>query len=216
MTRRVKKTKEIDKDNSVNRDFIEIVKNYKKFTTKSEWKLILGLPILFSALTFIFMGTLEDHNTVLLKSILKINQVSISVMAILAGFNTTSLAIIAASSPRILMNLNSPEFIEQDKNDTILRQLVSFFTFAIVFQLGILVAATLITMFTENIVDLSEVFVYLTGIWVRIPLIIFGILWMTVVLFALVLSLRNATLLYRYILFIGDFSTNEENNKDKE
>ncbi len=44
---------------------------------------------------------------------------------------------------------------------------------------------------------------------VKVLVLLFGFFWLAAILFALVTSIRNASLLYRYVLFIADY--NEDN-----
>lgn len=203
LKRRIRKVKEDDNYDKPGRDFKEIITNYIKLTTKTERKIFIGLPLVASILVFIYFWFFEKSNINLLGYIMEMNQSSLTVVAILAGFNTTSLSIIAASNNKVL------KFLKQHKvnggEETVLKQLVSFFSFAILLQLIVLVIGILLSMISKSFSDISVMFPMLSGMFVKIPLSILGAIWLSSVLFTIIISIRNATLLYRYVLFIADY-----------
>lgn len=206
MNRRTGKFKEADDYNKPGRDFKEVFSNYKKYTTDTEFKLFLGMPLTASILVFIYFWFFEKSNTQLLSYIMDMNQSSLTVIAILAGFNTTSLSIIAASNNKVLKYLKKNKI--ENSDDTILKQLVSFFSFAILLQLIVLATGILLSMVTKSFDGVIEVFPYISGLIVKLPLSIIGVIWLGLVLFTIIISIRNATLLYRYVLFIADYDEN--------
>ncbi|GIP61929.1 hypothetical protein J32TS6_04840 [Virgibacillus pantothenticus] len=192
--RRTGKYKEIDDYNKLGRDIKEIFRNYKKYITKTESRLFLGIPVIISIIIFCYLGFFEESNTTLLSHIVEMNQVALTVIAILAGFNTTSLSIIAASNNKKL----------SISNDGVLRQLTTFFSFAIVVQLLVLIAGILFSIISKTLDDVSLFFTFLSGLTVKLPLLLFGAFWLTLILFTIIISIRNATLLYRYVIFVAD------------
>lgn len=203
MKRRTGKYKEVDDYNKKGRDFKEVITNYKKYTTKTEFRLFLGIPLITSLLVFVYFGFFEKSNNNLLMYIMEMNQSSLSVIAILAGFNTTSLSIIAASNNKVIKFLKKHK--TPNNEETILKQLVSFFSFAILIQLIVLIIGIILSMVSKTFVEVSNIFPQLSGLAVKIPLSILGTIWLATVLFTIIISIRNATLLYRYVLFIADY-----------
>lgn len=197
--RRIGKFKEVDSYNKPGRDIKEIFVNYKSYITKTELRLFISIPIVISMITFCYLGFFEDSNTTLLDYIVEMNHISLTVIAILAGFNTTSLSIIAASNNRKLNNAS-----EKLKPSGVLRQLVTFFSFAIVMQLFVLMTGILFSIISKTLVDVSNYFNFLSGLTVKLPLLVFGTLWLSLILFTIIISIRNATLLYRYVIFVAD------------
>lgn len=208
LKRRIRKVKETDDYNKPGRDFKEIITNYIKLTTKTERKIFLGLPLAASILVFIYFWFFEKSNINLLGYIMEMNQSSLTVVAILAGFNTTSLSIIAASNNKVLKYLKKHKV--NGGEETVLKQLVSFFSFAILLQLMVLVIGILLSMISKSFSDVSIMFPVLSGAFVKIPLSILGAIWLGAVLFTIIISIRNATLLYRYVLFIADYDDEEQ------
>lgn len=78
-----------------------------------------------------------------------------------------------------------------------------------VYGLLILFIGILIILVFKYLYNLESFPAYLEVLWLKIFLLIFGFLWLALILFALVTSIRNASLLYRYVLFVADY---EENN----
>lgn len=193
--------------NILGRDFREIICNYRKYTTKAEFFLFMGVPTILSFLVFIYFYFFENSNVQLLEYILDMNNSSITVIAILAGFNTTSLSIIAAGNNKILNFLKRKKL--ENSSDSILKQLVSFFSFAILVQLIVLVMGVIISVISNNFFEITLMLPFLKGIVGRALLSIFGIVWLSAVIFTIMISIRNATLLYRYVLFIADYDDSD-------
>ncbi|MEC1663377.1 hypothetical protein [Bacillus halotolerans] len=206
--RRFKRVKE-ESDN-INRDIFEIIKKYKKYTTKKEWIFYLLTISITSLIMFLLISTLCDTNKNLLNSINEITTVSLTIVAIITGFNTTSLSVIASSNNKILRFLKSKKLSSgKSANDTILQQILVFFSFSMIYGLFILFIGILIILLFKYLYNLESFPAYLEVLWLKIFLLIFGILWLAAILFALVTSIRNASLLYRYVLFVADY---EEDN----
>lgn len=189
--------------NKPGRDFREVISNYKKYTTNFEFRLFLAIPIISSIFIFAFYWFFGNSNADLLNRIMEMNRDSLTVIAILAGFNTTSLSIIAASNNNVLKFLRQHKL--PDSEDTLLKQLVSFFSFAILLQLMVLTIGILLSMISKSFMDISNAFPVLSGLVVKIPLTLLGALWLGAVIFVIIISIRNATLLYRYVLFVADY-----------
>ncbi len=212
LKKRVRKEKVEGNYEKVGRDFREILYNYRIYSTKLEKTLFITTPLVVSAIIFFYFYFFEDSNLKLLNYILELNSDALSVIAILAGFNTTSLAIIAASNNEVLRFLRSKKL--KNGSGTILKQLISFFSFAILIQLIVLILGILLSVVSSTFQEVSETFPLITGLLVRIPLSILGALWLAAILFTIMISVRNATLLYRYVLFVADFDLDDIKQDD--
>lgn len=204
LKRGIRKVNQDNEHDKPGRDFKEIITNYINLTTKTERRIFLGLPLMASILVFIYFWFFEKSNSNLLGYIMEMNQSSLTVVAILAGFNTTSLSIIAASNNKVLKYLKQHKV--NGSEETVLKQLVSFFSFAILLQLIVLVIGILLSLISKSFSDISFMFPILSGVIVKVPLSILGAIWLSAVLFTIIISIRNATLLYRYVLFIADYN----------
>lgn len=204
MRRRTGRFKKEDGYNKIGRDFREIITNYKRYTTKTEFKIFIGIPVFISVLVFSYLGLFENSNLKLLQIIVSLNTDALTVIAILAGFNTTSLSIIAASNNKVLKYLKRHK--TDDNKTTILQQLVSFCAFAILIQLIVLASGLTLAIISNNFADVSVIMPAFTGVSAKVLLSIFGAIWFGSILFTIIISIRNATLLYRYVLFIADYT----------
>lgn len=202
-TKRTGKVKETDDYNKPGRDFKEVLTNYKKYTTSFEFKTFLGIPIIASIIVFSTFLLIDISNAELLRIVIDMNSDALTVIAILAGFNTTSLAIIAASNSSVLKFLR--QHTVENGDGTLLKQLVSFFSFAILIQLIVLIGGLLLEVISNSFSGIASSFSFLSGLAVTIPLSLLGALWLGAILFTIIISLRNATLLYRYVLFVADY-----------
>lgn len=186
---------------SINTHYYEILKNYYKYMSRGELLIDSLFPMGISLILFTFFYFFEPSTTNILNSILDINNISLAVIAILAGFNTTSLAIIASSNKEVLKNIFNRK--SNDGKSNILEQTVSFFTFAILFQISTLVIGTIIAVGSNNIVNLYIFFGFTVHPYAKIATAFVGFIWLSIIIYALFISLRNVTLLYRYILFLA-------------
>lgn len=202
-TGRTGRAQPADEYNRPGRDFREVFKNFKKYTTPLEFKMFIGTPIVISIIIFISFLLIDISNTNLLKVIIEMNSKSLTVIAILAGFNTTSLAIIAASNSSVLKFLR--QHTVSNGNGSLLKQLVSFFSFAILIQLIVLIAGILLEVISSSFSEIGSALPFLSGLLVKVPLSILGAVWLSSILFTIIISVRNATLLYRYVLFVADY-----------
>lgn len=206
--RRIRRVKN-GKSEKLNRDLWEIINNYKKYTTKKEWKFYLLTVSLTSLIVFLLVACFIDTNKNLLNSINEITTVSLTIVAILTGFNTTSLSVIASSNNKILKFLKNKKLYNRDnENGSILKQILVFFSFSMVYGLFILFLGVLIILLFKYLYSMETFPFDFEGIVIKVWLLIFGFLWLAAILFALVTSIRNASLLYRYVLFIADYEEN--------
>lgn len=214
------KTK-IPKTPSVNRDLYDIVKDY--FHCSSLRELIFDILVPFILATLIFIVFFFTNSTAkeVLEIILQINQSSINIMAILAGFNTASVAVIASTNRGVLKRLHETDIesikVEKRKNifariyrvlidqkdENILKVTITFFSYAIAIQLFILIFGSIIVVTSDNIVKVYLKYKFVNSLTAYFLTTSLGIVWFTIILHSLFVSLRNVSLLYRYILFLG-------------
>lgn len=181
------------KKRSVNYDLIRIISNYFKESSRNEIRFDLIVPFIISCILSIFFIK-TDFN--LINIFNEINGIIISVMSILAGFNTASIAIIAASNPLEFVNS-----VDEKKKEgqRLLNGLTSYFSYAIVLQLFILILSIVASIALKFLS--TEMF--LEYKYLLISLVIAFILWFTLVLNSLFITLRNASILHNFILYIA-------------
>lgn len=184
---------------SVNYDILKIIKNYFKLSSKEEIRFDLIVPFLVSCILVFFLHVSELN---MLKVLKDINDVIISVMSILAGFNTASVAIIASSNPlgfvdgmgkKINVSTNEAEGRE------LLDSLTTYFSYAIILQLLILIVS-IVASISLKFMDIKIIKDY---IYLYFSLACIFIIWFTLVLNSLMITLRNASILHNFILFLA-------------
>lgn len=183
------------KKRSVNYDILKIIRNYHEPSAVKERRFDMGIPFIIASLS-IFTLIYFDRN--LLEILKELNNVSVTVMSILAGFNTASIAIISSSNP-----LNFVESIEQDvhtKGRQLLNGLTTYFSYAIILQLFILIVSIVSSVLLkfisyESITNNCFVFSLFALIF---------LFWFTLILNSLFITLRNASILHAFILYLSN------------
>jgi len=202
---------------SVNKYIIRVWKDYHEFAGERERKFDLYIP-LFVTLIIVTISSIFINSAAEILSVLKdFNNASLNVISILAGFNTASLSVIAASNFTILGRLFGSERVKKESSNgetsNLLKQTVSFFGYAILLQLFLLIiGAILVVLFgSVGVIIKDNPWPY----WnqsIKWTLVFFSIFWLTIIFHSLFISIRNITVLYSYVLLIGHES-NKENNE---
>jgi hypothetical protein len=222
-----------EKTGNVNGPIWEICKSYYKISTPNELGVDWLVPLTASLISFIILGLFSSTNTGFYKSVISITTTAINVMAILAGFNTASLAIIASTNKNVLKLLNmankknpSPKYNQEEnislfkrikyvifgtEKENILKITIIFFSYAIILQILILILGSILVVFSDNLADINRNLDLFESNYIRIIITIVGCIWFTIILHSLFVTLRNVSLIYRYILFLGKEDDKEQN-----
>lgn len=180
---------------SVNYDIFKIIKNYFKESSKQEIRFDLLVPFCISSIIVFFLYLSKVNMLGILK---EINDVIISVMSILAGFNTASVAIIASSNPLGIVEAMENQG-DHSEGQRLLNSLTSYFSYAIILQLFILIVS-IIAAITLKFFDMGTI---TDNKYLFISLSLIFIIWFTLVLNSLLITLRNASILHNFILFLA-------------
>ncbi|MGN4124851.1 hypothetical protein ACMGD3_07520 [Lysinibacillus sphaericus] len=179
-----------------NNFLIEIFKKYRMISTRSEKIFDLVFPLIISIFTFLLMEryllySLSDFT----KNFLNINAIILTSTAILAGFNTASIAVIAGSQSKLVEDLKNTR-ADYDPNESKFSVLMVFFTWSILIQLFIILIGILANIFAQFFLE-STIKSYLTPNW------IYGLfsLWTFIVIHSVLISFRNTKLLYTFVNF---------------
>ncbi len=186
---------------SANEELIEILKNYFLFTTKREKLFDIGVPLIFSLLIFVFLYFFEPSNKNILKALSSINDLSLEVIAILTGFNTTSLIFIGTANKDVLQELYVAG--QEPRRKSVLKQLITFYAFSISTGVLILVFGVVFGSISNNIPNIYNNLDFIPRQIARFILVSFGIIFLFSILHNLFTSLRNISILYRFIFFIS-------------
>lgn len=216
----------INNKGRVNNTLKEIIRNYFLYSTPKELKTDWLFPATISFILFLYFVLFITSNSKLLNLILHFNNISMSIMAILAGFNTASLTVFASANKNELAKLyNTWSEVPQYNNHTsnifllirdlivnlkqkkshgnILKVTVTFFAYAIIIQAFILIGGLIISLFANSLTEFNKLATLSNYYLVKFFLSLFGWLWTTLILHSLFITIRNITLLYRYILYLG-------------
>lgn len=201
---------------SVNYYIKKVWKDYHKYASKRERIFDKSVPFILSTVVVLLSSLFIDSYSNFLGLLKDFNNTSLAVIAIIAGFNTASLSVIAASNFSVLGKLFGSDRVEDNCNDdnnkeqtNLLRQTVSFFGYAILTELLILIVGVIL-IFLFNIaeeINFTNSFL-ICGIKWTISFL--AIPWVTSIFHSLFISVRNITLLYSYVLLVGH-EANKEN-----
>lgn len=199
----------------------ESIKLYIKASTPKELRFDWIGPLILSVLVFSLMAIFTDSNIAILKVMEKINNAAINVVAILAGFNTASLAVITSSNRDLLNSLNmsipSSEKVEFKKlplfkriknsifNNTksnTLRITINFFCYAVIIQLITLIFGLLTGALYDFLPNITKFHFFAVGNWIEKSLLLtYGTLWLTLILHSIFISLRNVEMVFHFIIY---------------
>lgn len=195
---------------------ISNVGNYIKHSTPRELCFDVIIPLLLSTLLISVLYIILPTPSSFAKSISEINNTVITIIAILAGFNSASLAIIASSSKIVNTNLMNTETIKTESIGKIkkiknlifntpsykeLDAIVSFFAYAVISQLLILIVSLLTNVTLTALMKVKPVITTLSNDIEMIILCIFSGVWFTLVLHSIFLSIRNIDIIAHFIKF---------------
>lgn len=186
---------------SVNEDLIEIFKNYFSFSSFREKLFDMGVPLLISLFLFLLLYLFQPSNNKIIATLIDFNNVSLYVITILVGFNTTSLSLIATANRESLQKLYVAG--QESKDRSILKQLITFYAYTIFTGIFILIIGLMFGMFAKNLPDFYTQVGFIPHELARVLLISFAFVYLFSILYNLLLSLRNISILYRFIFFIS-------------
>ncbi|WP_028977242.1 hypothetical protein [Sporolactobacillus terrae] len=197
---------------------------YLRSSTPKELSFDWIFPFALSLCIFVILAFSIYHNTSILNIIKKMNDASINVIAILAGFNTASLAIIFSASNNLLSKLNTnndsvnkelkQKFSDMPKQsifqrakviifsntkENVLKITVNFFCYAIIIQLIVLIICLMTSMTYSFVPKISH---FISNYYVdKVILTSYGVFWLTLVLHSVFISIRNVEIIYGFIMY---------------
>lgn len=190
------------------------IKNYLQYSTPKELFFDLIIPLILAIFVTITTFSLIPSPRDLAVIIQEINGLTITITAILAGFNTASLAIIASSGNlipadnKLSCENNDLKGIKKLKNlimnnpsRNAIEAVVSFFSYAVISQLIILVFSLLLNVILSSLLKNIDVFPNLTPIYKMILLSGFSVFWIFLILHSIFLSIRNIDIISNFVKF---------------
>lgn len=192
------------------------IKNYVIHSTPKELFFDIIMPILVATTLVIIITNLLPNPSSFVKTLYEINGTIITIMAILAGFNSASLAIIASSSKLVntpLIDTSNIEYEEKKRIQKIkdaifnnpsykeLDAIVSFFAYAVISQLLILILSLLIHIVLTAVQKTTIINSIFNNSMEMIILFILSGCWFTLILHSIFLSIRNIDVIAHFIKF---------------
>ncbi|MEQ6048478.1 hypothetical protein U2I53_05535 [Lysinibacillus capsici] len=207
------------KKNSQSSFILNNFKNYIKFSTPKELAFDCIVPIILSTLTIIIVALIIPTPRGFAEIIKELNSIIITIIAILAGFNTASLTIIASSaksifSKKVTRNVDTtiPEvelkrvkklinLIKNNPSGKELDAVISFFAYAVISQLLILVISLIVNIILSSSLKIESIFPSIDLLYKQLILIVFSSIWVSLVLHSIFLSIRNIDIISHFIKF---------------
>ncbi|WP_258109643.1 hypothetical protein [Alicyclobacillus sp. SP_1] len=191
---------------TTNRPYMRVAKVYFSFSTLYELTTDLFIPALLGACFFIF--SLMSHATFDEFSHFSISVLSlgVTVIAILAGFNVASMAMIGAAPGSFIKNLAK---VTSNTEINVLEGLMSMFAWAVLVQIIVLVLSLIYFSLTRFFAPFSLPHSLESG---EVPVFdLFFSIGIFIALHSLFLSARNVTAIFKIIV-----RSMEENERDNE
>jgi uncharacterized membrane protein len=175
-----------------NRFVIDIFKDYWRNSTRSEKIGDIYLPFLISIIFvfFAFSGSMKVD--AFLRGFDQINNQVLTIVSILAGFNVASIAVISSSQANIIEHLRKT--ISDKTGISLFKILITFFTWAVVAQLSILLIGILLS-FSSSFLITEQFKSKPIPIW----LWSITIIWLATVIHTILISIRNMKMLFLFV-----------------
>lgn len=164
---------------------------YLRNSSKSELIVDIFLPFIISILMILLTNRYVDDFKGLITVFQQLSGQVIAAISILAGFNIASITIIATAggvSDRLRNRRSSPT------GPSVYEILIIFFTWAVIVQLMVVLTSIVLFYVGSFVSDDLKMPVPLWG-WIC------GVLWMSVTLHSIFISIRNMKTLYLYVTY---------------
>jgi hypothetical protein len=199
----------------VNTYIVMVWQDYHMYAGLKERQFDIYLPLVLSVIFVGFTALIVPMATDVIGILKDLNNAALNVISILAGFNTASLSVIAASNFAILGRLfgSEREDSKSAEKSNLLKQTISFFGYAILIQLGLLVLGAILVFVFGSVAVIAKDHPWpLWNLTIKWVAAVFSFFWIGTIFHSLFVSIRNITVLYNYVLLIG----HEANQQNKE
>lgn len=175
---------------------LRIFYDYLDLSRREHLYFDFGVPVAISLLTVIILFMTGATPSFLVSVINSSIGVMITAFSILAGFNTASLSIIATSSSKVAQQLKENYIIGSDRKQ--MEQILAYFAWSVVFQLTLLFISMAL-MFVFAVDSSCLAFFQFTRKGVNL---LWGLMFVDIigVLYSIVLTIRNITILYKFLI----------------
>lgn len=193
--------------------------NYIKHSAPKDLFFDILIPVILSIFITSFLLFIISTPNIFVKTLGDINSTVITIIAILAGFNSASLAIIASSQKLVNSNNDNTEIdkdieyegetrlgkfknlIFNNPSDKPVDAIVSFFAYAVISQLLVLIISLILQIVISGMLKMTITSSVLTNDIEMIMLVICSSIWFALILHSIFLSIRNIDMIAHFIKF---------------
>lgn len=155
------------------------------------------LPSLLAIIS-VAMSVISHSSIVeILIRIKEINIMLFTIVAILFGFNMTSLSLIASFNRVALSNIFSK--VEENNKGKALRQLLASFVYCVFILIGILIFGIFYNINLDDLIE-TQYLKYINDFSLNIIAFSFYFFFLSIIYHSFMVSVRNVMLIYKFIL----------------
>lgn len=158
------------------------------------------IPVLLALASAIITYISQSNVSEILLKLEETNTDFFTIIAILVGFNITSISLIAVFNKETLKSAFSTIKDEKEK-ETALRQLLSSFIYSVFIQIGVIVLGFFYNINIDNLLDI-EVFKQVSNITKHLITYTLYIFWIAIIFHSIIVTIRNIILIYKFILVV--------------
>jgi hypothetical protein len=171
---------------------IEMPLKYIRFSSRAELAFDFLLPAFITAIICMIINIVDPSTTTVLKGVKEINNQTLTFISILAGFNITSISVLATSGSKFLETLRTTKS-EKDNKTSLFKVMMIFFSASIVTQFLIILSG-LIILIIAAVINIPSTFVITWYYWILFAC------WIYALLLAIFISIRNLKTLHHIMV----------------
>lgn len=175
---------------------LRMMKDYFRFSSKSEIIFDLIFPFVISCI-FMFLFIDKNYTVVdIVCSFTEVNGNVITAISILAGFNFASLGLLASSNSETITKLKntiSEELSSEKRKVSHFDMVLIFFSWAIIIQISTIAFILILILISQLTTALNIVNILIVKS--------IGIVWCTLVLYSLLITIRNVKNMYYFMKY---------------
>jgi hypothetical protein len=172
---------------------LEMPVKYIRYSSKAELLFDFLFPFFIVAGIFLIINIADPDTSTVLKGIKEINTQTLTFISILAGFNITSISVLATSNSNFLQELRELES-KKHPGTNLFQIMMTFFSAAIVTQFLIILLGIVI-LIVAAVINVPKDFNADWYLWV-----LFGV-WIYTLVITILISIRNLKTLHHIMIY---------------
>jgi hypothetical protein len=176
-----------------NKFSIQMPINYLKFSSKAELIFDFLIPAIITTIILVIINIIDPSVSSILKGIKEINTQILTFISILAGFNITSISVLATAGSKLLIELKKSKS-KKAKDVTLFEIMMTFFSAAIVTQFFIILIGVFI-LIVSSTVNIPVNFEFSLFYWCLFST------WIYTLLLTIFISIRNLKTLHHIMVY---------------